>query len=72
MEFEDDRNQSQRRTHNHIIVGIDTFLSAVAVEKAFSVGVVKVNVMTVPGKRRRLGQRELPCPCLCSMSLLTQ
>ncbi len=31
-----------------------------AVEKAFKVEVADVNVMTVPGKRRRLGRRELP------------
>ena len=28
-----------------------------AVEKAFDVGVTAVNVMTVPGKRRRVGRR---------------
>ena len=31
-----------------------------AVEKAFKVEVTAVNVMIVPGKRRRLGRRELP------------
>ncbi len=31
-----------------------------AVEKAFNVKVTSVNVMTVAGKRRRLGRRELP------------
>jgi len=31
-----------------------------AVQKAFKVEVTAVNVMTVPGKRRRLGRRELP------------
>ena len=31
-----------------------------AVEKAFNVKVTTVNVMTVPGKRRRLGRRILP------------
>jgi large subunit ribosomal protein L23 len=31
-----------------------------AVEKAFKVGVTAVNVVTVPGKRRRLGRRLLP------------
>ena len=31
-----------------------------AVEKAFKVKVTAVNVMTVSGKRRRLGMRELP------------
>jgi len=31
-----------------------------AVEKAFKVDVTSVNVMIVPGKRRRLGRRELP------------
>lgn len=31
-----------------------------AVEKAFKVEVTAVNVMTVPGKRRRLGRRQLP------------
>ena len=31
-----------------------------AVEKAFKVKVTAVNVMTVAGKRRRLGMRELP------------
>ena len=30
-----------------------------AVEKAFKVEVIAVNVMTVPGKRRRLGRRQL-------------
>ncbi len=30
-----------------------------AVEKAFKVEVTAVNVMTVPGKRRRLGRRQL-------------
>ena len=31
-----------------------------AVEKAFKVEVTTVNVMTVRGKRRRLGRRQLP------------
>ena len=31
-----------------------------AVEKAFKVEVTAVNVMMVPGKRRRLGMRQLP------------
>ena len=31
-----------------------------AAEKAFKVKVTEVNLMTVPGKRRRLGRRELP------------
>jgi len=31
-----------------------------AVEKAFKVEVTAVNVMTMPGKRRRLGRRQLP------------
>ena len=31
-----------------------------AVEKAFKVGVTAVNVVTVPGKTRRLGRRLLP------------
>ncbi len=31
-----------------------------AVEKAFKVGVTSVNVMIVPGKRRRRGRRQLP------------
>ena len=31
-----------------------------AVEKAFKVEVTAVNMMIVPGKRRRLGRRELP------------
>lgn len=31
-----------------------------AVEKAFKVEVTAVNVMTVPGKRRRFGGRQLP------------
>ncbi len=31
-----------------------------AVEKAFKVEVTAVNVMTVPGKRRKLGRRQLP------------
>ncbi len=31
-----------------------------AVEKAFKVEVTAVNVMTMPGKRRRLGSRQLP------------
>ena len=31
-----------------------------AVEKAFKVKVTAVNVMTVAGKRRRLGRRQLP------------
>jgi len=31
-----------------------------AVEKAFKVEVIAVNVMTVPGKRRRLGRRQVP------------
>ena len=31
-----------------------------AVEKAFKVEVTAVNVMTVAGKRRRLGRRQLP------------
>ncbi len=29
-----------------------------AVEKSFKVGVTVVNVMTVPGKRRRMGRRQ--------------
>ncbi len=31
-----------------------------AVERAFKVEVTAVNVLIVPGKRRRLGRRELP------------
>jgi large subunit ribosomal protein L23 len=31
-----------------------------AVEKAFKVKVTAVNVVTMPGKKRRLGRRELP------------
>jgi len=31
-----------------------------AVEKALKVKVTAVNVMVVPGKRRRLGRREIP------------
>ena len=31
-----------------------------AVEKAFKVEVTAVNMMTVPGKRRRRGRRQLP------------
>jgi len=31
-----------------------------AVQKAFKVEVTAVNVMTVPGKRHRMGRRELP------------
>lgn len=31
-----------------------------AVEKAFKVTVTMVNVMTLPGKRRRRGRRQLP------------
>ncbi len=31
-----------------------------AVEKAFKVEVTAVNMMVVPGKRRRLGKRQLP------------
>ena len=31
-----------------------------AVEKAFKVEVTKVNVINMPGKRRRLGRRVLP------------
>jgi len=31
-----------------------------AVEKAFSVKVLAVNVILMPGKRRRMGRRELP------------
>ena len=31
-----------------------------AVEKAFKVEVTAVNVVIVPGKRRRLGRRQLP------------
>ena len=30
-----------------------------AVEKAFKVNVLAVNVMTVPGKRRRVGRRQV-------------
>ena len=30
-----------------------------AVEKAFKVGVTAVNVMTVPGKTRRIGRRQV-------------
>ena len=33
-----------------------------AVEKAFKVGVTAVNVMTMPGKRRRLKGREVLSP----------
>jgi large subunit ribosomal protein L23 len=31
-----------------------------AIEKAFKVKVTAVNVVTMPGKKRRLGRRELP------------
>ena len=30
-----------------------------AVEKAFKVGVIAVNVMTIPGKTRRIGRRQV-------------
>ncbi len=33
-----------------------------AVEQAFKVKVVKVNIMTVPGKTRRMGRREVTSP----------
>jgi len=33
-----------------------------AVEKAFNVSVAKVNVMTVPGKGRRVGRRVIQTP----------
>ena len=33
-----------------------------AVEKAFNVSVLKVNVMTVPGKKRRAGRRMILTP----------
>lgn len=33
-----------------------------AVEAAFKVEVVKVNVMTVPGKMRRIGRRQVMTP----------
>ncbi len=33
-----------------------------AVEKAFNVGVVKVNVITVPGKSKRAGRRMIVTP----------
>ena len=33
-----------------------------AVEAAFKVKVVKVNVMTVPGKMRRIGRRQVMTP----------
>jgi len=33
-----------------------------AVEKAFNVSVTQVNVMTVPGKRRRMRGREMMSP----------
>ena len=33
-----------------------------AVETAFKVKVVKVNVMTVPGKAKRMGRREIMTP----------
>jgi len=33
-----------------------------AVERAFKVKVAKVNVMTMPGKTRRMGRREITSP----------
>ncbi|HUS04056.1 MAG TPA: 50S ribosomal protein L23 [Dehalococcoidia bacterium] len=33
-----------------------------AVEKAFKVKVTKVNIITVPGKTRRMGRREITSP----------
>jgi len=33
-----------------------------AVERAFKVKVTKVNVMTVPGKTRRMGRRQITTP----------
>ncbi|HEY90961.1 MAG TPA: 50S ribosomal protein L23 [Dehalococcoidia bacterium] len=33
-----------------------------AVEKSFKVGVISVNVMTVPGKERRIGRRKVQTP----------
>jgi large subunit ribosomal protein L23 len=33
-----------------------------AVERAFKVKVARVNVMTYPGKRRRMGRREVKAP----------
>ncbi|MFH1662400.1 MAG: 50S ribosomal protein L23 [Chloroflexota bacterium] len=34
-----------------------------AVEKSFKVDVTAVNVITVPGKQRRLGRRQVLTPC---------
>lgn len=33
-----------------------------AVEKAFKVGVVEVNVVTVPGETKRMGRRQVTAP----------
>ncbi len=33
-----------------------------AVEKAFKVGVISVNVMLLPGERRRVGRRQISRP----------
>ncbi|UCH42623.1 MAG: 50S ribosomal protein L23 [Dehalococcoidales bacterium] len=43
-----------------VAAGANKPLIKQAVEKAFKVEVTGVNVMTVPGKTRRLGRRVLP------------
>ena len=42
--------------------GVSKFQIKEAVEQAFRVKVAKVNVMTVPGKTKRMGRREITSP----------
>ena len=52
--------QTEGKYAFEVAAGANKPLIKQAVEKAFKVEVTAVNVMTVPGKSRRLGRRALP------------
>ncbi len=54
--------QAQNKYAFEIASGANKHQTKQAVEKAFDVKVTAVNVMTVPGKTRRVGRRQVLTP----------
>jgi large subunit ribosomal protein L23 len=54
--------KEQNRYAFEVVKAADKRQIKEAVEAAFKVSVVKVNVMTVPGKMRRVGKRQARTP----------
>ena len=51
--------QSQGKYAFEVLEGASKYQIKQAIEKAFNVKVTAVNVMTVPGKMRRVGRRQV-------------